>query len=692
MAVNNGWSVSVTVSDEAHGEPRMLDRGFQWWYPMDELCEMGAFPVDADGVPLLQRIDGIGLVMSPFVYMSDNLLSDWTVNSGYLEEWYSDSGEYVSRLSQPDADGPYTTAISNYTVKENPTFCLTLQASKPPVDYDYGVAPYFVFTFGTGAFAILFAHGTASLLEEDGAGGMQTAMDLGSVSYQGGYGKVDEMRMIIRCLNGRISISTDEGRNYKNYPKNKSIYRAEVPAGKFEITSEGTSFLFGVHEVDFVNSDWQSPQRNTGVSRPAATASFASISHEPSGTSVTYSDTSVGVDRIASFSAIFTKSDVAGTPFVFHDSPVLEATYFYYPFISSLLGSGTSTPWDSFLYYASVDKPKELSGGTCTLKFRVPVSDWDQNLRLRKIAVDIKEIVDGVTTTTRVFTGYVSAITRELHLGYTEVVLTAISAAGLWNALKWTLFDVRSLDVLTANAAADWVLSSEGWDASRRSWHFFGNQLIEQGRPERPTIMTKPGSPKFGSLQEMFDPLQLECGADDLGVLFTVPRFYTTGVVHQVTARAWAVKKERPRSVTVTTDYLDSATAVAVTGKDIGDQEVAAWVVDWPAENSILSGRYSPFRIYHQEDMPGTTDRARVTGKANSLSQELLALKDDATFPFWVNPAVGRKDELEVSGMESEGLPDGVRLVVETVKHEVAISPETGVWQHGTIAGARRLR
>jgi hypothetical protein len=597
-----------------------------------------------------------------------------------VEQWRGDTRDYVYRLASINSEGTYLEGTTRHKHPVNPSFAFTLVSALPPNDYDFAIRPYFNFMFADENYGIYLTDNKAHLWERQSDNTIRKVMKLDSISYKTCFGEVDEAEIVVRCQNGCILISMDAGQNYQVYRKRDRtpIY---IEPGAFSIQTQGAQVMWAIHGLTGVNSYWNSPKRSTGFPRTTPVPTFQYRGEAPGLSTLTFEDLSVPPNSIAQYQAQFLMgTDAQPYPFAFRQFPTLEATLFTYPYVAGVVGNDSSEEWQGYIYNVSYNKPQELSGGSCTIRARFPDASFLQGMRFRKVVVDIATIFGEDTDTQTVFTGYVSKVSIKQHFDFIDTSIELVNAAGLFSRLTWTPFDTRPFDGYSPNGAADLVLASEAWGTDKREWHPLGNYgIIEIGDVQNPTLMSKTGETKFSTLQNIFSSFKLEIAATDDGLLKTVPRNWVSGTQHIVKAKPYlADRRFNMKEFDIVLDYTASATMVSVTGKDIDENDIYAYLIDVPAETSLLSGRYQHHRSIFHDDVSGPSTVAKLMGRAQDIAQDTMFLKKEATIPLELNVLVGRRDELEVHGVGTSDIPDGTIMEVVAVSGTVGIDPDNG--------------
>ncbi len=689
-------SVAVRVYDEAHGDRYVTDHGFRWWCPQEKNVSKGNSEGEsAFGSPYLQFIEDHGLTMRAFVSYSDTIKAQWffSVGGASIEDWRPESRDYVYRLFNRSSLGGHVKGNTTYLHEPNPNFAFTLASALPPNDFDFLTGrPYFDLAFGSGMYGVHITDNQCHLWEKQADDSILSVLDLGSIDYSTPFGDSDEAEILVRCENGEIAISVDSGKEYKVYKK-KNKEPIYIPSGTFILDSKGAQFLFGLHGLDGVDGYWLSPQRKMPPPLRISTPSFSPWEDTSFGSNIVHTDLSDLFYNIAQFRVDFSKGTSPITfPFNWNYFPVLESTLFEFPVESGYIGNDTSEPWKGFMHRVAWEKPQELSGGSCTINARFPDSSYVQHMRFRKVEVEVTSTVGETVNTQVVFTGWISKISLKFHIGYVDATIELVNAASLFQRMMWSPFDVRPLDTMTRNDAADFVLGTEGWDITRRSWDYRGTAVIKKGTAANPNLLLKSGGSKFETLREIFSPVNLEIASLDDGGFRTVPRYWHTGVVHNLEAKLFVEDRRYIiKSFDVVLDYTNSATMVYVSGKDIDNEDVIAFLRDTAAETDTTTGRFQLHRSSVFDEMSGVIDLPMAMGRALDVGREALPLKRETTIPLELNIIVGRRDQLLVNGVDIADIPDGSYLDVLSISGFVEINIETGMYSAQSVVGARLL-
>jgi hypothetical protein len=697
---------SVLVYNEGQGDPYVTDHGLGWLDVLAQSWAHGTFERRSDGSSLLEFLPEIGLTCRPFLVPKDTRLSHFSMSSGggSWEERRPATGAYrVYRLQQYDSSpGVLYSATTTYALPEDPHFAFSLILPDTPADWDStALPPYVRVEFGgtgTGSeerFAVQVDKNGAYLLRSiDGV--WQIAAELGGPGRGTGYADLDEMFFLVRCLRGRVGVSTDFGRTYA-WAGNADTSYVTVPSGKLTLRGQGGMVYFGLHQLFYQAGAWTSPTRNTFTSRPGAVPSITGRYDAPAGTSIVWTDRSRPADGIAQYRVRLSPKTITALPFPFYAPPVLYSTTFRYP-VTPAGGSGAyTTPWDTRLVHLEVDKPFELAQGSCTFTVKLDLaSTFSGNYRDRKIQVKLGwKMSDGSEQWWTVFTGYIEGVTPQWD-GYGQGYLTvrAANASSIFRTTEWTPLDVLALPAVgsTINAAADYILSTEGLSAAYRSWHALGNSwVLDPGSPENPAELLRPGERKWETLERLFGYAGLEIIATDFGLFSSGPRNHVSATAHPYRASDYAGLSQLVERISNPVDYGQSVTAALVTGRDAAGRPALAWAVDAAAESSTSSGRFAPRRRVVQEALPGTVTPGLLVGRVQSLAYEHFPLKYEPELIAYLNLDVNRRDQVWLYGAAEIGVAEGAAHVVLSLRHTFHVDEERGDVELTTAAGLRRL-
>ncbi len=672
----------VRVYDQGQGDAYVTDRGFAWY----DVLAPGAGEISTNaGRPALQFIDGFGLVCAATVVACDTRIANYVASGGLWEERRPAYGDRRYRLVQYDASDSVSWSItSRFPLPQDPEVAWTIRLSEVPADWS-GPEPYVRIEFA-GEWALQFAESGSGIMHLHDASWTQVA-DLPQLRTD------SENLIVLRCLRG-IAVSLDYGRTW-------SWYRAAgaIRSMPWSVRGCGHVIAVGLHQLQMAAGTYTSEPRNTYTRRLSTDATITGRASVPPGASITYADASQPDLAIARYTATLTPAVTAGVPFQFYHSAALYAVQFTYPVTRSSPTRTYTTPFANLLTRVSIRRAFQPDETSATIEIqRDAAQAWVANLRRSKVAIRLGWSEDGVEEWYTRFTGYVSRVTaRRDDVGRAVFAIELENTLARFRHTEWSVTDEFALGGMTVNQALDWVLASEGLDASGSMWHSAGDRVVlPPGEPETPVELLRRGERKLETLQRLASYAGLEVVARDDGVIATSPRCYVSPVVTcDLYASAggaggelddWVIAAEADVS------YDDSATAVVVVAKSADGEagEAVAWCVDTTAETDITSDRFSPWREIVHDELPATSDHGLLVARAQSLASDLFAIRHDVTVASYANLSLNRRDRVRIYGCDGIGVPDGAEYVVLTLDDDWRVSSDGDITLR-TVAGCRRI-
>lgn len=687
---------SIRLFEKGQGDPVVTDHGFAWYDSVAETWQYGTFSRDTSGKLTLEYLPEVGIVCRPFLVLQDTRLANYATSGGSWEECKPATGTPRKwRLIQVDTSvGIQWSATSSFPLLADPHVAFSLIFVDGPADWDEDAYPRFVrVEFGGGLWAIQFSQADGTQLVRWASGQWQAVMD---VPEPTGYshGENDERLILLRCLRGRIGVSTDFGRSYRWHGSADGT-PLTVESGAYTVRGQGGMCVFGLHQLRYYSGTYTSPPRNTFQQRlVGAGAMVTGRASVPTGTTVIFADVSTPAAATAQYRATLTPVAVAGVPFTFYRTPELYAALLEYPVVT---GGGTgfyTTPWDGAIQSVRISKPYELDTGSAAVRIRKEAGEqlvWASG-RFPKVQILLGEASEsGAESWWTAFTGYVSAIRcRAEEYGESDLSLEVENLSHHFKRTEWTKQTSRPLGGRTLNQALDLVLQSEGLDASYRAWHALGDTVtLPQGSPEDPFEWPKPGERKWATLARLAGYWGLEIGVTDSGGLFTAPKeFYQPWVSRVWEADPATDLKALVRGVTFGLDCNESATAALVEGTAESGEQLLAWAVDGAAEGNPASARFCPWREVVQEELSATVAPGMLIARAQALARELFSLKLEPDLTLPVDLSVSRREQVRITGLKV-GIADWDRFVVLSLEHVYEADPSFA--RLSTTAGLRRL-
>lgn len=688
------------------GDPYVIDRGLGWLDILLETGKTGTYSFGTLGVTRnkshLELLPEIGLTCRPFVVPKSTLLSRYNnVGGGDWKEITPATGKQVTRLVQFDTQPEVSYNLTcRFALPANPHFAFTLGLPDTPADWpeDATWEPYVQLEFGMERnryqFAIRFDKNSAVLLRNV-ANQYVPAEDIKMPTKGQGYSDSDEIMVFVRCLRGKIGISTDFGSTY-TWHENPDKSYIRVASSKFSLNGRGGMCVFGLHQMMYYAGSYMSQPVDAGGRRflpPVVSISGRYDSGHAGG--VLFSDVSSPINGYARYMTTLTPKSIANGLFRFYEPPVLYSTTFRYG-VQTQGGLATFTePWENRIFDVSIDWPIQLSEGNASFQvYRLASEPLTGNYRNGKVSLALGWVHDDDSEELyNVFTGYISSVSPDwVEYGLTINTFELQNASIRFRERAWEPLDVIAIGGQTPNAAADFVLYSEGLGSTYRLWDSIGSSwLMPPGLPEEPTELLKPRESKWTTLERLHGYSQREIAVTSSGGFVSVPRDYTSGTTWVYNARVAAGKDGAIVQIGNPVNYQNSGTCVITTGKLVNGLKGMAWAVDFNAEQNPLSGRFTPWRKTTQTEVPDTSSMGMLLAQTADIASESFPIKYEPDVESYVNLELSRRDEMIVNGCESIGIPTGGQHVVLALNQKFTSNLRTGQVNLSTSVGLRRL-
>ncbi|HEU4752952.1 MAG TPA: hypothetical protein VFU47_07565 [Armatimonadota bacterium] len=690
--------ISVRLYDEAQGDPVVTDHGYAWYDVLQQSFPFGSVSLSG-GEPTLERLEGIGLVHRPKLNLQDTRKSQFTFHSaGDWEEEQPETGIRKYRLFQTNSTANLQWfAKSTYTLPANPHCAFSFVFSDTPGDHDSTTYPPYVRielgeSGGQAQWGIEFSKSQGARLVRWLLGAWQPVMDL-EQPQAAANGDLSEVLVLLRCYRGQVGISTDAGRHYRWFaaPDGSAV---SIASSAFTVRGQGGILVFGLHQLQYVAGTFTSSTRNTFTSRPGAIPVLTARYDAPGG-SVAIADASTPASGLARYQATLTPRAIAGTPFTFYDGPSLYSVTFRYPVVTTGATGAYTTPWDGRICSARITKGRAMADGGATLEVHWPAGEaFDEKLRWRKVRILLGwRYEDSSEQWWTAFTGYIRRpLLKSGGYGETLLVLELENLAVRLRRPEWTPLDVLPLGGVALGTAADYILYTEGMDASYRAWHALATLPLSAGYPEEPFELIRPQERKWETLVRLFGYAGLEVGVTDSGAFFSLPYNYVSAVTHTKQVRQ-GDRTEGLLRLDSGIDYGESATAALVYGTAVNGAALLGWGVDEWAESplQIAAGRFAPWREVVQEEIRDRCDPGMLAARVQALATEYFPLQQVPDVEMFVDLDVGRRDRMILQGGAEWGLPDGTECVVLTLEHRYHVNRDTGEYDLTTRAGLLRI-
>lgn len=677
------------------GDPLTTDPGVWWYDILGANTQWGVMSLNGSGVSYLRYIPQIGLCCREWLVLKDTRLADWDVTGGGSWEerrpLVGGTGRTL-RLCQIDTTADLQwEAESKYHQPADASFAISYLLAETPADHDTTTYPPYARVEWGGGWAIHYDQdqGLQLLREVDGA--WQSAVHLPEP-----ISPAEERFVFIRVQRGKICVSTDLGRQWTVYadPLGATLSTA---AAKVAIRGQGMAGVFGLHQLRYFAGSYQSPARNTFVTRlyplfPTVTVTGAA----PHGSSAAAVDDSPGgldTTLVRYLLTLTPGTSVVGWPFVHYYSPEVQAVTYRLPTVR-LDGAGAyDVPLPDILT-VDIDLPWELDGGQAVVLAEGEAAEpFEGNYRRRKAVLRVGRYdASGVATLSGLWSGYTTEPGCErTGFGEKQIKLTLDNATIWLKKAKWN--DVQGVVPLggqTLNAMLDMCLDYAGLPTTYRSWHASGDLItLPAGSPEDPYLWPKAGESVWDTMADTARKCGLELGCTAAGVYVTVPVDYAQPVVTQILQADPTGELSRAiQSIAFREKTSESYTAVEVRGYDERGGLLLAFICDNTAEQDTTSQRFVPWREWHIEVVPGTCTPGMIAAMAQGIAAEKLPRKFEGEIRTPLNENLARRDRVRVEGTNA-GLEDDQDCMVLTLHHHLEGDPsmETSY----TTAGIRRL-
>lgn len=691
MPTRDSLYVNVKLYNVGHGTPTCHpDHGFGAHDILARSHASGAYDYAGTGLPTLQYIDGVGLVNRAALTLQNTRLAQFTTSGGAWQEFQPSSGvNRVYRLMQYSAAAGVTySATSLYSVPENAEFAFSLIRPDAPRN---ATDSWVRFEFGN-TWGVLFRRDGTYLVRNVGG----TWQGVESLSINNATSDLDEIVVFWRPLEGKLALSFDYGRSYTVYaPPDGSTFT--VPAGTWRLSGQDGMVYVGLHQLalvagTFTNRGWDTLRVRTAPS--------GIITGRYTG-DVAFTDLGNGPSRWAQYRATLTPAPngVGTVPFAFQSAAVLRSVTYRYTQSLTTYGSSYSTDWNDYLIGWDLDLPYELDGGTLTLTLKR--SAWaafdfegDDSLRDRWLQFDLGyNLSDSTQEVYTMFSGYVRGVrlTWSDEWGGVVVKVTVDNPSYRFRRSPWTVLDLVPLGGMTPNAAADYLLQTQGLDSSWRSWHAVGAlRALDQGTPEEPFELLREGELPWETLRRIlgYECLEPEPLAD--GTFRSVVKdAFSADAPWEVRADYDADPRHLACSIDHGVDYSQSGTAILVTAEGVDGSLLMFGQSDPYAESDLTSGRFSLMRTTISEQVTGRPTAATILGRAQALARMQIPLKWEGSVELPLHLGLTRRQRIQIYGCEGVGIPEGTIYGVLSLAHSGRA--EDALWTMRSAVGFRRL-
>ena len=687
-------------------DPYLTKRVYAFYETMAEVFAQDSAPVDtyANGHPLLEFIEGVGLVCTGRLNLQDTITTNFPSSAGTWSHYYPASGgtPRKRRLRQTStvAGLQWSTGASNYTLPVNPCVIFSLNVPETPPDWDESTYPPYVrIVLGGGAYALEWSkvYGNALLIN---AGGAWEA--IAEIPPLETANNTDNREVFVwfRVHRGLILVGVSARGRPQTYtaarlPHDAYGVPADFPGGYWLCQGQGGQIAgLGIHQMAFTAGDYLSPIRPLDRNRSFQTATFAgSRFSEPTGTSVTLYDWTNHTALLAGYKAILTPATTGtGTPFLFHHSPELYAVRFKYPAVRSIPTGVYTTPFEQTA--VRIQEPDDLADSSAEITARLdPSVQASFNYPLTFFEILLKEL-DSDGTTERSYTVFGGHLTEEPIENGTFNELTwqgkLQNQALRFKSAFWQPFESVPLGGQSVNAAIEEVFESEGLDpAGYITLHVAGNLMpIPAGWPEDPAEWPSEGESKWETLRRIAGYAGLEIIPKRDGTYECVALGYVAAAVTKEWEAAPATDLlafvQRFRNTRL---HLERATYIIVEGMNWAGVPMWFIAIDTDAEEQPTSPRFTPWRITLRDRIPGRTTPGLLIGRAQALAAELFRNRDEAEVVAPIDFTVERRHRGTVTGLNAAS-PDAAEYSVRAI--EINLVSQHFTPDNTITAGLRR--
>ncbi len=665
---------SVRLYNSGDGDPLLISPAWGCYDILQEQAGQGIISRDAYGGELLEILPDVGLVCRPYLVMQHTQAAYWAVSGGTWEELrpYA-GGTRVTRLCQVDVTANAAwQAVSNYSLPQNPSFALSLNVADAPSDQNDAVSvSYIRFEFGGGwAIEQHPSEGVRVLQWSPASGLWLPVLDLSSPG--GPFGeKLDEDWFFVRCLRGRIFVSTDYGKSYQSVAGN-------AEAAPLVLRGVGRAAAFGVHQLAYYPGVWTAPTRRMDMARATA-PDLLVTGLAPTGTSALATATNTG--DLHGYTLTLTPAAVTAGPWACYWTPEVYSVISSYRLQWSNPALSYTTPWDGKILSVDIDLPYELDQGQAEFTVKLDSVNLTGHWRWRKCEIWLGEYKsDGSTVMERCFTGYIRAVAPEqTDPTGTRVRITLANATIRARRQTWRssiplggqLVSDALTDVMEFAGipyAAPWT-DLQHWTAVNSN---AGNVTLPSGTPEDPKHYPRRGDTLWQTMQEMVRVSADEIGVDRHGRWYAVQLGYEAPSVSQV----WQAEdlggsadiRDMLLQASARFDATDCATGVSIFGHDEQDRPLAAGIRTgwerWPGHPF-----YSPWpEELVEEDSEGATTAAALSQQAVSAYLSRVLPRREVTVKAPGKIGLERRMRCRVSGANI-GVSGYTDLIVMTVHY-----------------------
>lgn len=649
----------------------------------------------------------IGLVLHPFIVPTD--VGNWLTtpgNAGTFETarmWMNPPVTMLLQTESGVSDGGTTFfypwgAESEGGHPANASFAFSLlpQSVSPEYNELVGGVPFYQISWSSDRWAIRFFHHGNPVLMKSRDGVLWPVMELSSPSRLS-FGDSQEMIVgLVRVQRGKLMISMDHGTTYDVWgePNGDAV---SMPQGKWRFKGLGCKCALGIHEVQYVDSEYSSPRMPMDRARtgqPTVVRSFKANAYNGLATTITPDATLDAFSRTTymHYTVALKRGYVLYDDRDFYYSPEVYAVELAYNTSPSayIATHDLGATFDRRIKTLTIDYPFELNQATATwsalwtVEEGGPINDYD----LRKVQIWGGWLYDdGSDDLTCLFTGNITGISFDQSDPYRVIgTFTAQSVAVRPQRMQWRDANMAPFDGYTVNQAlARWCYLM-GMDSTHYIPDTSGRgdtRTLPMVCPERPSFVPDSGGPRWDIMDRIARYCELELGVTQDGRYRLVPHDQWN-----ISAFVWDAAETDPNglhveSVTYEQRILDTYTGVLVRGQSIRGAQLSAWIYDSYAETDIFSSRFRPWPEWHVETLEYPTTPAFIADVAFSLAAEKITPHYEKS---WKGPLANYLSRRDVVWVNNTSVGSGAlsRFGVLTMRHNFDRDTEMQAWTEVT--------
>ena len=677
----------IDVFGAGQGDPYCVDHGFASWEALAESAARGTIPATAGGLPLVDVLPGVGLILRPQVTALDTLMSHFTRTGGTWDEYRPATGPgRVIRMMQTSAE-PNLTWSARYNSMLPARFCehIRIVLHDAPAGHDDSALPPQVrIALGDSDWGVLLRPRDGVHIVRRIAGTWRPVQQVqaNAASFPG---RGREYALTIMCDGTRLWVT---GTGEWGDPYVAPDGPIDIPEGDYTIYGQGGQCIIAHWQCFMQNATYRTQPRGTTVVR-AVSPSITARTTLPTGTSATPSDAStLGTDVVAADIALAPASHSAGRPWTHYTTPIVHSVSIVHA-EETAGGLGTfDRPLDNRSLSVTINRPLTLTGSSARIAFELRPGDL-ANLdawRDRKVRIWMGWVLDDEVTEQIVvaFTGYVRSVqSSQQAFGPWQLVLDLDNVAARLQGTQWGHLYVRPLSNGTISQASDLILAHNGLQAG--IWPAAGAYVLTDPDPAVPFELIDPQETPYQTLERIWGYVGHELAVTVDGRMTALPIGYQSGTTHLYSATG-STPETSILSVTHGLDFRQSCTAVQASSGGAAPQ--VATIVDTAAESLPVINRFAGRRIILTEEISGAPASV-LAARAAAMAQAYIPVPRELQIRALNNIAVGQRDRVLLEGLESHGVPGGTLAVILT--QSISLTRETAGdrWEADMTCGLR---